>query len=103
MNEDSMQHSMQQSASAGMSGDGEGGGRRRGFKRERASGPNESQRRDIAALFGAEPPVAIEAEMGLLGAIIWDPKVVGDVVTVVRSGDDFSSPRNGRIYDAIIE
>jgi replicative DNA helicase len=98
-----MQHSMQQSASAGMSGDGEGGGRRRGFKRERASGPNESQRRDIAALFGAEPPVAIEAEMGLLGAIIWDPKVVGDVVTVVRSGDDFSSPRNGRIYDAIIE
>jgi replicative DNA helicase len=94
---------MQQSASAGMSGDGEGGGRRRGFKRERPSGPNESQRRDIAALFGAEPPVAIEAEMGLLGAIIWDPKVVGDVVTVVRSGDDFSSPRNGRIYDAIIE
>jgi replicative DNA helicase len=103
--------SMQQSPSAGMSGGAgfggsggdEGGPRRRGFRRDRATGPNESQRRDIAALFGAEPPVAIEAEMGLLGAIIWDPKVIGDVVTIVRSGDDFSSPRHGRIYDAIVE
>jgi replicative DNA helicase len=100
---------MQDFSRAGMpggplsSGSGEGGGRRRSFRREGGGGPNESQRRDIAALFGAEPPVAIEAEMGLLGAIIWDPKVIGDVVTIVRSGDDFSSPRHGRIYDAIVE
>ena len=63
----------------------------------------EAQRRDIAALFGAEPPVALEAEMGLIGAIIWDPKVVGDVIAIVRNGEDFSSPRHGRIYDAIVE
>ncbi|MFM1803837.1 MAG: Replicative helicase [Planctomycetota bacterium] len=75
----------------------------RGGRRGRPEGMNELQRRDVAALFGAEPPVALEAEMGLLGAIIWDPKVVGDVVGVVRSGEDFSSPRHGRIFDAIVE
>jgi len=89
-------------------GDFGGGGARRsrgGPRRGRAGGDGqtESQRRDVAALFGAEPPVAIEAEMGLIGAVLWDPKVVGDVITVVRSGDDFSVPRHGRIYDAIIE
>ena len=41
--------------------------------------------------------------MGLIGAIIWDPRVIGDVITVVRSGDDFSSPRHARIYEAILE
>jgi replicative DNA helicase len=82
---------------------GASGGRRRGARRTGGAVATESQRRDVAALFGAEPPVAVEAEMGLLGAIIWDPKVIGDVVTIVRSGDDFSSPRHARIYDAIVE
>ena len=41
--------------------------------------------------------------MGLIGGIIWDPKVIGDVITVVRNCEDFSSPRHGRIYDAIVE
>ncbi|MFM7134947.1 MAG: replicative DNA helicase [Planctomycetota bacterium] len=77
--------------------------RGRGQRKQRGDGMGESQRRDVAALFGAQPPVAVEAEMGLLGAILWDPKVVGDVVPMVRNGDDFSSPRHGRIYDAIIE
>ena len=75
----------------------------RGGRRGRSDAQSESQRRDIAALFGAEPPVAVEAEMGLLGAIIWDPKVIGDVIGVVRNGEDFSSPRHARIYDAIVE
>ena len=82
---------------------GDGGGRGKRGRRPRGDVATEAQRRDIAALFGAEPPVALEAEMGLLGAVIWDPKVIGDVVTVVRSGDDFSSPRHARIYDAIVE
>ena len=84
---------------------GEGGSFRsgRGQRRPRNDAATEAQRRDVAALFGSEPPVALEAEMGLIGAIIWDPKVVGDVITLVRNGEDFSSPRHGRIYDAIIE
>ncbi len=85
-------------------GAGDDGPRRgRGARRGRDHAQSESQRRDVAALFGAEPPVAIEAEMGLIGAVLWDPKMIGDVITVVRSGDDFSMPRHGRIYDAIIE
>ncbi len=86
-------------------GSGEGASRKRGrgARPTRGDGLVESQRRDIAALFGAEPPVAIEAEMGLIGALLWDPKVVGDVIGIVRSGDDFSMPRHGRIYDAVVE
>ena len=82
----------------------DGGGSRRGRGRRAAQpGMSDVQRRDVAALFGAEPPVALEAEMGLLGAILWDPKVLGEVITVVKNGDDFSSPRHGRIFDAIRE
>ena len=84
-------------------GAGEGAPRSMRMRRQKGDQLNEVQRRDIAALFGAEPPVALEAEMGLIGAIVWDPKVIGDVITVVRSGEDFSSPRHGRIYDAIVE
>ncbi len=83
--------------------DAAGGRRGRSSKFARSNLPNESQRRDIAALFAAAPPVAIEAEMGLLGAVLWDPKMIGDVITVIRSGDDFSVPRHARIYDAMIE
>ncbi|MFM7052949.1 MAG: replicative DNA helicase [Planctomycetota bacterium] len=76
----------------------------RGARGRRAPrGLDDTQRRDVAALFGAQPPVALEAEMGLLGAVLWDPKVVGDVLQIVRTGDDFSSPRHGRIYDSIVE
>ena len=83
--------------------DAAGGRRGRSSKFARSNLPNESQRRDTAALFAAAPPVAIEAEMGLLGAVLWDPKMIGDVITVIRSGDDFSVPRHARIYDAMIE
>ena len=36
--------------------------------------------RDAQRLLDAAPPHAIEAEMSLLGSILIDPKVVGDVV-----------------------
>jgi replicative DNA helicase len=90
-------------SSSSSQGSSDGGFRPGRGRRPRNDGQSESQRRDVAALFGAEPPVALEAEMGLIGGIIWDPKVVGDVITVVRNGEDFSSPRHGRIYDAIVE
>ncbi len=57
----------------------------------------------VADLFAATPPMAIEAEQSLIGSVLWDPKVLGDVLQIVRSGADFSQPRHARVYDAMIE
>ena len=41
--------------------------------------------------------------MSLLGAMLWDHRVVGDVVVVLRGGEDFARPGHRVIYDAIVE
>jgi len=56
----------------------------------------------LSRLFEQLPPHAIEAEMSLLGSILIDPQVLGDVVQVVKIGDDFFKPANGAIYDAML-
>ncbi|MDY7107742.1 MAG: DnaB-like helicase N-terminal domain-containing protein, partial [Planctomycetota bacterium] len=73
---------------------------------ESASGPEQRRQRDwkhLSSLFEQLPPHSLESEMSLLGAMLIDPQVVGDVVLVVRSGDDFFKPTNGAIYDAMVE
>src|SRR5262249_12476840 len=57
----------------------------------------------LARLFEKLPPHAIEAEMSLLGSMLIEPQVVGEVVQIVRSGDDFYKPANGAIFDAIVK
>ncbi len=59
--------------------------------------------RHLASLFEQLPPHAIEAEMGLLGAMLLDPQVIGDVVMVIKSGEDFYKPANGSIFDAMVK
>lgn len=59
--------------------------------------------RQLSKLFEALPPHAIEAEMGLLGSVLVQPEVLGDVIFVVRNGDDFYKPANGAIYNAMVE
>src|SRR5215813_6358477 len=58
---------------------------------------------DIAKLFEALPPHALEAEMSVLGSMLWDPRVVGDVVTILRSGGDFYRPAHSAIYESMVE
>ncbi len=41
--------------------------------------------------------------MGLLGAMILDPVVIGDVVQIIRSRDDFYRPANGALYAAMVD
>ncbi len=53
-------------------------------------------------LLDASPPHAVEAEMSLLGSILVDPKVLGDVVLLVRAGADFFRPAHGAIYEAMV-
>ncbi|MCB9848228.1 MAG: replicative DNA helicase [Phycisphaeraceae bacterium] len=40
--------------------------------------------------------------MSLLGALILDPKVVADVIQIIRTGDAFYAPAHAAIYDAIV-
>ncbi len=49
------------------------------------------------------PPHAIEAEMCLLGSIIIEPGVLGDVTLIIRQGEEFYKPANGAIFDAMVE
>ncbi|MGI9014955.1 MAG: replicative DNA helicase [Phycisphaerales bacterium] len=58
---------------------------------------------EVGKLFEKLPPHAIEAEMSLLGSMLLDPAVVGDVIQVIRSGDDFYSSAHGAIFDTIVE
>jgi replicative DNA helicase len=56
----------------------------------------------VARLLEKLPPHAIEAEMCLLGSILIEPRVLGDVTFIVKGGEDFYRPANGEIYDAMI-
>src|SRR5262245_15105106 len=59
--------------------------------------------RHLATLFDSLPPHAIEAEMSLLGSILIEPQVLGDVIFIVKKGDEFFKPANGAIFDAMVE
>ncbi len=60
-------------------------------------------RQRIARLFEQLPPHAIEAEMCLLGSVLLEPQVLGDVTLVIKDGQDFYKPANGAVYDAMVE
>ena len=57
----------------------------------------------VARLFEKLPPHAIEAEMCLLGSVLLEPRVLGDLSLIVRDSSDFYKPTNGAIYEAMVE
>ncbi|MGD9689003.1 MAG: replicative DNA helicase [Phycisphaerales bacterium] len=57
----------------------------------------------LGKLFDREPPCAIEAEMSLLGSMILDPRVIGDVISVIRGADYFYEERHGIIFQTLVE
>ncbi len=65
--------------------------------------PRRGDPQRIARLFEKLPPHAIEGEMCLLGSILLEPRVLGDVTFIVKDGDDFYKSTNGRIFDAMVE
>jgi len=74
-------------------GDGGGGrGKRDKFK------PKEP----LGKLFDRQPPVSIEAELSLLGAMILDHRMIGDVVQVIKGPESFYEPNHGLIYEALV-
>jgi len=76
-------------------------------------GANGSGRRDrlagaaasagLAKLFDRLPPHSLEAERSLLGSLLLDPAVMGDVVALVNKPEQFYSSAHGAIFRAIVE
>lgn len=75
-------------------------GTRPRYARRNINGP---ARVELGRLFDRLPPAAPEAEMALLGCMILDPNVIGDVIQVVRRPEDFSRPTHGAIYQALVD
>ncbi|MCX5659322.1 MAG: replicative DNA helicase [Planctomycetota bacterium] len=61
------------------------------------------ERVDVGKLFDKLPPHALEAECALLGSMILDPQVIGDVVQILAGSDDFYKPSHAAIYQALVE
>ena len=62
-----------------------------------------TQRREgMGKLFDRQPPHSVEAEMSLLGSMILDPRVVADVIQILRGPDAFYVETHGLIYQAVV-
>lgn len=76
-------------------------------RQSRHSGQGDSAPRvdpqETARLLKAMPPNAPEAEMALLGSMLVEPGVIGDVVGIIRGGDDFFLDKHRTIYTTMVE
>jgi len=58
---------------------------------------------DVGQLFDKLPPSAIQAECAVLGSMILDWRVCGEVVQIIKSAEDFYKPAHAAVYQALIE
>lgn len=65
--------------------------------------PFEAARVDLPKLFDKQPPHALEAECALLGSMILDPQVVGEIVQAIAGDTDFYKPAHGAIYKVLVD
>ena len=72
-------------------------------RNEKAKRREPIDRRQLSRLFEQLPPHALEAEMSLLGAMLIAPRSIGDVVLVLRTGEDFYKQANGVIFDTMVD
>ena len=63
----------------------------------------EPQKGNLAAVFNQKLPQAIEAECALLGSIILDWRVVGEVVQILEGDEDFYERKHGALYRVLVE
>jgi replicative DNA helicase len=81
---------------SGGTGEGSGFGRRK-FKDR----PLDTA--TVQSMFDREPPRSLEAEMSLLGSMILDPRIIGDVISKVKSREDFYLEKHGSVFDGLVE
>ncbi len=69
----------------------------------RRNGPARSPSARVGIDADRPPPYSLEAEMALLGAMLLDPRVTPDVLSIIPRGDDFYSEAHGAIFRTLIE
>lgn len=57
----------------------------------------------LQKLFGQLPPHSNEAEIALLGSVMLDPSVIGDVISLVSKPEQFYSQQHGQIFQAMLD
>jgi replicative DNA helicase len=77
-------------------------GRSRSGKRDRDERPT-LRAEELTRLAEAVPPHALDAEVSLLGSMILDPRVIADVLGIVKSGIDFHRPAHTILFDLMID
>lgn len=63
----------------------------------------DAQRIDLAKLFDKLPPQAPEAEMALLGSMIQESAVIGEVVQIISGPQDFAIQKHSLLYQTLVE
>ncbi len=58
---------------------------------------------DMSQLFDKSPPVALDAEKALLGSMMIDWRICGEVLQILTGPDDFSHPGHAAIYETLVE
>jgi replicative DNA helicase len=71
-------------------------------RRSRPGDGREATAPVLRELFDRQPPNDITAEMSLLGSMIRDHTVIGDVIEVLKSGDAFYKTVHGIIFDELV-
>ena len=62
----------------------------------------DSRPADLGRLIEKLPPQAPEAEIALLGSMILDHRVIGDVVQLISDPDVFANPKHGAIFQTLV-
>lgn len=63
----------------------------------------ETHRGDLAKLFQEKLPQAIEAECAVLGSMILDWRVVGEVIQILSGSEDFYHRKHGALYQVLVD
>ncbi len=63
----------------------------------------EVRRVDVSKLFDKLPPHALEAECALLGSLILDWRVCGEVIQILKGPEDLYKPAHAAIYETLVE
>ena len=70
--------------------------------RDELGTPQSLRAAELSRLVDAVPPHALEAEMSLLGSMLFEPKTIADVILIVKNGQDFHRPAHGVLFDAMV-
>ncbi len=57
---------------------------------------------DLQKMFDRLPPYSLDAEMSLLGSMILDPQVVGEIVGLTPGGECFYNQSHAMVFDALV-